>query len=79
MSLFEIALAVVGLTVGVVVLLVVLWLLQRVLRPVREIERYGGDILDGGLGIAKNLDGLDAVLRTRDLGAALAAEPGADA
>lgn len=58
-------------------LLAVVWLLQRVLRPVHEIDRYADDILGAGLAIAQNLDGLDEILRTRDLGAALAQEPGA--
>jgi hypothetical protein len=60
----------------VVVLLAVAWLLDRVLRPVHEIDRYAEDTLEAGLGIAKNLDGLDEILRTRELGSALARATG---
>jgi hypothetical protein len=73
LSAFLVALALVGLVAGVAALLAVAWLLDRVLRPVSEIDRYAADTLDAGLGIARNLDGLDEILRTRDLGAALAA------
>lgn len=50
---------------------VVMVLLNRVLRPLREIERYADDILTAGLGIARNLDGIDEAAATRDLAAAL--------
>jgi HAMP domain-containing protein len=53
------ALAVVG---GLVHLL-----LNRVLRPLREIKRYSDEILAAGLAIARNLDGADEAVRTRDL------------
>ena len=53
------ALAVVG---GVVHLL-----LNRVLRPLREIKRYTDDILTAGLAITRNLDGVDAAQQTREL------------
>jgi hypothetical protein len=74
MSAFLVVLALLGLVAGVAVLLAVAWLLDRILRPVREIDRYAADTLAAGLGIARNLDGLDEILRTRDLGAALAGE-----
>ena len=35
--------------------------------PALEIDRYAKDILDGGIGIAKDVDGVDELARTRDL------------
>jgi hypothetical protein len=60
-------LCLVGLAVGLVVLLVVLALFNRVVRPALEIDRYARDILDGGIGIAKGVDGVDDLARTREL------------
>jgi nitrogen fixation/metabolism regulation signal transduction histidine kinase len=60
-------LALVGLLVALVVLLIALALFNRVVRPIFEINRYAKDILDGGIGIAKNVDGVDELARTRDL------------
>ena len=42
-------------------------LLNRVLRPLREINRYSDEILAAGLAITRNLDGIDAALQTREL------------
>ena len=67
-------LGLVGLALGAIVLLTVLALLERVHRPLREIERYADDVLAAGLGIARNLDAVDEAARTRELAAAL---PGA--
>jgi hypothetical protein len=64
-------LAWVGLALGVVILVVVVLLLNRVVRPALEIKRYSEDILDGGLAIAANLDDADQVLRTRELATAV--------
>ncbi|MBA3347136.1 MAG: hypothetical protein H0T13_01095 [Actinobacteria bacterium] len=66
-----IVLAWIGLALGLVVALVVVFLFSRIMRPAREIERYARDILDAGLGIARNLDGVDEAVRTRDLAAAV--------
>jgi hypothetical protein len=60
-------LSLIGLALGLVILLVVLALFNRVVRPALEIDRYARDILDGGIGIAKNLDGVDELARTRNL------------
>jgi hypothetical protein len=60
-------LALIGLAVGLVVLLVVLALFNRVVRPALEIEGYAKAILDGGIGIAKGVDGVDDLARTREL------------
>ena len=64
-------LSLIGLAVGLVILLVVLALFNRVVRPAIEIKRYADDILDAGIGIAKNLDGVDELARTRDLAVSL--------
>ena len=60
-------LCLVGLAVGLVVLLVVLQLFNRVVRPALEINAYAKEILDGGIGIARGVDGVDDLARTRDL------------
>ena len=64
-------LSLIGLVLGLVILLLVLALFNRVVRPALEIDRYAKDILDGGIGIAKNLDGVDKLARTRDLATSL--------
>lgn len=67
----SVVLAWIGLALGVVVLALVVILFDRVLRPVLEIRRYADDILAAGLGIARNLDGVDEAVRTRDLATAV--------
>ena len=74
MSMWLFVLGLVGLALGAIVLLTVLALLERVHRPLREIERYADDVLAAGLGIARHLDAVDEAARTRELAAAL---PGA--
>jgi hypothetical protein len=64
-------LSLIGLAVGLAILLVVLALFNRVVRPALEIDGYAKDILDGGIGIAKNLDGVDELAKTRDLATSL--------
>jgi hypothetical protein len=64
-------LSLIGLAVGLVILLVVLALFNRVVRPALEIDGYAKDILDGGIGIAKNLDGVDELAKTRELATSL--------
>ena len=64
-------LALLGLVVGVVVLLAVIALFNRILRAAREIDAYAADILTAGVGIAKNLDGVDQLTTTRALGGAV--------
>ncbi len=71
MSGFLVALAIVGLVLGVVVLLAVIKLFNLVLGPAREIDRYASHILDAGVGIATNLDGADEIVRTRELATAV--------
>ncbi len=66
-----VVLAWIGLALGLVVALLVVWLFERVVRPALEIERYSRAILDAGLGIARNLDGVDEAVRTRDLATAV--------
>jgi len=71
MSTTVVVLAWIGLAFGFGALVQVLLLLQRVVRPLREIKRYAEDILEAGLGIARNLDGIDEALETRELATAL--------
>ena len=71
MSTTAVAFAWIGLALGLVVALLVVWLFERVVRPALEIERYSRAILDAGLGIARNLDGVDEAVRTRDLATAV--------
>jgi hypothetical protein len=61
----------IGLAAGVFVAGVVVLLFNRVVRPALEIKRYADDILAAGLAIAKNLDGVDEAVRTRELANAL--------
>jgi hypothetical protein len=60
-------LALIGLLVGLVAALLVVALFNRIVAPAVEIDGYASDILAGGVGIAKNLDGVDELARTRDL------------
>ena len=69
----SVALAWIGLALGVVVLGVVVGLLNRIVRPALEIKRYADDILAHGIGIARNLDGVDEAIRTRELATAVPA------
>lgn len=50
-----------------VVIPVVLFLAQRLLRVVVEIKRYSDDVLEQGVAITGNLDPVPALLETRDL------------
>jgi nitrogen fixation/metabolism regulation signal transduction histidine kinase len=67
MSTTTFVLSLVGLAVGLFALLTVLALFNRVVRPALEIDGYAKDILAGGLGIAKNVEGVDELAKTRDL------------
>jgi hypothetical protein len=71
MSTWVLVLASLGLFIGLHVAVVVLILLNRVLRPLREIKRYADDTLEAGLGVARNLDAVDEAARTRELVATL--------
>ncbi|MCP9486187.1 MAG: hypothetical protein MSC30_10015 [Gaiellaceae bacterium MAG52_C11] len=71
MSTTVVVLAWIGLALGLVVALLVVWLFDRVVRPALEIERYTRAILDAGLGITRNLDGVDEAVHTRDLATAV--------
>jgi hypothetical protein len=64
-------LAAIGLFIGAHVPVLVLILLNRVLRPLREIKAYTDEILEYGLGIARNLDGADEAARLHALATAL--------
>ncbi len=71
MSTALVVLAWIGLALGLVVAVVVVLLFNRVVRPALEIKRYADDILEAGLGIARNLDGVDEAVRTRELATAV--------
>ena len=60
-------LSLIGLAVGLFILVSVLAMFNRVVRPALEIDRYAKDILAGGIGIAKGVDGVDELAKTRDL------------
>lgn len=64
-------LAWVTVAVALVGALAAVGLLYRVVQPALEIERYSGDILEAGLAIARNLDGVDELARTRELATAV--------
>lgn len=64
-------LAWVGLALGLAAALLVVGLFNRIMRPALEIQRYAEHILEGGLGIARNVDGADELLRTRELATAV--------
>jgi len=64
-------LSLIGLALGFVILLVVLALFNRVVRPALEINRYARDILDAGVGMGTNLDGVDELAKTRELAVSL--------
>ena len=64
-------LALIGLALGLVVAVVVSHLLESVRRPVAEIDAYASDILTAGVGIATNLDAVDQLERTHELGGAV--------
>lgn len=65
------AFAVIVLALGLVGALAALALLARLVRPILEIRRYADDVLEAGLGIARNVDGVDELVRTRELATAV--------
>ena len=73
MSTWLLVLTWIGLAALLFVAAQVLILLNRVLRPLREIKQNADEILEYGLRIAKNLDGADEIVRTRELASALPA------
>lgn len=67
----EAVLAWIGLALGLPVLILVVGLFNRLLGPLLEIKSYAGDILEAGLGIARNVDGVDELARTKELAGAV--------
>ena len=51
----------------VVIIPLVIWILNRVLEPARQIEYYADDILDSGSQFPVHLQALRELSRTRDL------------
>lgn len=64
-------LAWIGLALGLLIAVLVVELFNRVVRPLLEIRRYADDILQAGVAIATNLDGVDELERTRQLATAV--------
>jgi hypothetical protein len=64
---FVVVLAWIGLALGLGAAVQLLLLLNRALRPLREIKRYTDDILEAAVGIKSNLGGLGEIERTREL------------
>lgn len=60
-----------GLVLGVGVLGVVVALFQRLLAPAREVREYGDHIESAVAQIGRNLEPLDGLARTTELGAAV--------
>jgi hypothetical protein len=71
MSAITVVFAWIGLGLGLLVALLVVALFDRIMRPALEIKRYADDILVAGIGIARNLDGVDEAVRTRELATAV--------
>ncbi len=61
----------IGLGAGVPVAGLVVALFSRVTGPAREIDRYATDILEAGLAISANLEGLAELERTHALATAV--------
>lgn len=71
MSAWVVVFAWIGLALGAGVLVLAWALLDRVRVPLQEIDRYADRILEAGVGIARNLDGVDEAVRTRELATAV--------
>ena len=71
MSTLVFLLALLGLALGLAAAVAVVTLFTGILRSAGEIERYAADILEYGVGIARNLDGVDEAVRTRELATAV--------
>jgi hypothetical protein len=52
---------------GAVLVAVVAALLHRTAQPALEIRRYADEVLVASQGIARNLEGIDELARTREL------------
>ena len=58
----------IGNALGVIVVVpLVLLLMLEVIRPVRQIAWYADDVLEHGVGLARNLEPVPALGRTREL------------
>ena len=67
----EAVLSIVGLAIGLVVAVIVVGLFNRIMRPASEIKAYADDILEAGVGIGRNLDGVDELAQTHALATAV--------
>ena len=57
----------IGNAVLLVVTLVLVVLLQRVMKPIKEIQKHAGDILEHGAGLSRNLEAVPKLLQTQRL------------
>ena len=71
MSTLLTVLALLGLALGLVIALVVGALFTKIVRHALEIARYAEDILEHGVAVATNLDGVDEAVHTRELATAV--------
>ncbi|MGH9150380.1 MAG: hypothetical protein ACRD0D_13160 [Acidimicrobiales bacterium] len=53
-----------------IVIPTILYFLNKVLRPILEINNYANDILEHGVGLTGTLDAVPKLITTRDLSAA---------
>ena len=67
MTWFVFVLALAGLAIAFLVVNAVAMLLNRVLRPLRQIKREADEVLEYTQAISRNLEGGDEALRTREL------------
>jgi hypothetical protein len=56
-----------GLLAGLGIAVLVVGLFNGIVRPLRKISSYADDVLSSGVGIAKNLDGIEQLGRTDEL------------
>lgn len=71
MSTVTLVFAWLGLALGLVIAVLVAALFDQIMRPAGQIKRYADHILGAGIGIARNLDGVDEAVRTRELATAV--------
>ncbi len=57
----------IGNAVLLVVTLLLVVLLQRVMKPIKQIERHASEILNHGAGVSRNLEAVPKLLQTQRL------------
>ncbi len=61
----------------VAVIPLVIFVAGRVLRPIREIEAYAADVLENGVAVTGNLDGVPELARSAELVGSIKAQAAA--